>query len=198
MARSLKPLLRSFETGSDWNGRKPSCFYNMFCVCIFDKKLGISVSLMWCFAHCANSGVFVHCLHLTPRKHDQCFYGSARMPYTVYKTNGKHEVWHQIFDPIMSSNLPWSCPAVCLLLSQVLAHLGGQLFLNLALVPGAVDDKDRVLLQVTCHVLSGGQRTLKSGQRMLQFKNSLNCKSNLGVNCFWHMKISARLNTRRP
>ena len=58
MARSLKPLLRSFETGSDWNGRKPSCFYNMFCVCIFDKKLGISVSLMWCFAHCANSGVF--------------------------------------------------------------------------------------------------------------------------------------------
>ena len=35
----------------------PAVFTICF-VCIFDKKLGISVSLKRCFAHCANSGVF--------------------------------------------------------------------------------------------------------------------------------------------
>ena len=56
---------------------------------------------------------------------------------------------------------PWD-----LLFGQILAHLGWQLLLQLALVPGAVDDAHGVLLQVACHVL--GKSGPFSGKKCLQ------------------------------
>lgn len=159
MARSLKPLLHSFETRSDWNGRKPSCFYNMFCVRLWQKTRNIR-SLKWCFAQCANSGVFCSLSAVDTKKTWPVFLWRCKNAvYCIYIIYNKW-FWYTQHQNDLGKNLslaPDLWPSVCLLLSQILAHLGGQLLLNLALVPGAVDDKHRVLLQVTCHVLTGGR-----------------------------------------